>query len=64
MSFLEGNHMRKRFLASLCLLLSVCVGCSSQVKTETNPAGTDQPPKVAEEQPVETAAIVKGEMKM
>ncbi len=56
MSFLKGNLMRKRFLASLCLLLSVCVGCGSQVKTETKPIDGDQPPKVAEEQLTETAA--------
>ncbi len=36
-------------------MLSVCVGCGTQVKTETNPTGTDLPPKVAEEQPVELA---------
>lgn len=56
MSFLERNRMRKSILASLCLVLSICVGCGSQVKTETNPTGTDLPPKVAEEQPAETAA--------
>ncbi len=56
MSFLERNRMRKSILASLCLLLSVCVGCGTQVKTETNPTDADQPPKVSEEQPAETAA--------
>ena len=48
--------MRKNILASLCLLLSVCIGCGSQGKTETNPAGTDQPAAPAEEQSAETVA--------
>ena len=48
--------MRKNILALLCLLLSVCVGCGSQVKTETNPVNTEKTTPAAEEKPVETAA--------
>ncbi len=36
--------MQKSVLAALCLLLSVCVGCGSQAKTETDPADANQPP--------------------
>ena len=36
--------MQKNVLAFLCLLLSVCVGCGSQAKTETDPADANQPP--------------------
>ena len=53
--------MRKSILASLCLLLSVCVGCGSQVKTETDPADANQPPEVAEEQPTEISGHYKVE---
>lgn len=53
--------MRKSILASLCLLLSVCVGCGSQVKTETDPADANQPPEVAEEQPTEISGHYKAE---
>ena len=36
--------MQKSVLAALCLLLSVCVGCGSQAKTEIDPADANQPP--------------------
>ena len=35
--------MRKSVLAAFCLLLSVCVGCGSQIKTEIDPVDADQP---------------------
>ena len=36
--------MQKNVLAFLCLLLSVCVGCGSPAKTETDPVDVNQPP--------------------